>query len=448
MTIEQFQDRPLAHYSYAIISEGKMALMDPTRDPMQYYLYAEQHNAKIVAVFETHPHADFVSGHLQIHKETGATVYVSKLVGANYPHQPFDDGDSVQLGNVALSAIHTPGHSPDAITIIAKDGGGRHAMFTGDTLFIGDIGRPDLRERAGKLKAKREELAKMMYHTLQTKFNHLPDDTLVYPAHGAGSLCGKNLSADPSSTLGQERMGNWAFKEQTQAEFVDRILRDQPCIPSYFGHAVDINKKGAANCGESVANVPLLIGVNGLPKGVLIIDVRDAGDYKENHLPGSVNIMARSEDDKLETWLGTVVRPGEDFYVIVNSATEKRNIVERIAKIGYEDQILGVCTLSRGRFGRSDVLDLEGFKEAMAQYTILDIRNESELAQDRYFENAINIPLPELRDSMERIPRDKPIVVHCAGGYRSAVGSSLVGNFLGQQVQVFDLGDHIQDFKK
>src|SRR5690606_32772790 len=145
----------------------------PTRDPMQYYLYAEQHNAKIVAVFETHPHADFVSGHLQIHKETGATVYVSKLVGANYPHQPFDDGDSVQLGNVALSAIHTPGHSPDAITIIAKDGGGRHAMFTGDTLFIGDIGRPDLRERAGKLKAKREELAKMMYHTLQTKFNHL-----------------------------------------------------------------------------------------------------------------------------------------------------------------------------------------------------------------------------------------------------------------------------------
>ena len=211
MVIKQFEDKPLAHYSYAILSDGHIALVDPSRDPKPYYRFAEENNARITAVFETHPHADFVSSHLQIHQETGATIYASKLVGASYPHQTFDEGDRLSLGETELWALNTPGHSPDSISIIAKDAGGTMAMFSGDTLFIGDVGRPDLREKAGNLTAKREELARMMYRTVQEKFNDLPDETLIYPAHGAGSLCGKNLSSDASSTLGNERMGNWAF---------------------------------------------------------------------------------------------------------------------------------------------------------------------------------------------------------------------------------------------
>ncbi|MEH6408054.1 MAG: MBL fold metallo-hydrolase, partial [Leeuwenhoekiella sp.] len=209
MLIKQFEYKPLSHYSYAIISEGKMALVDPERDPIQYYAFAEANKAEIVAIFETHPHADFVSAHLQIHKETGATIYASKLLGADYEHKAFDDGSTLTMGNVTFKGMNTPGHSPDSITIVAENGK-RTALFTGDTLFIGDVGRPDLRENAGNMKAKRLELAKEMYNTVTTKFNDLPDEALIYPAHGAGSLCGKNLSEDSSSTLGNERMGNWA----------------------------------------------------------------------------------------------------------------------------------------------------------------------------------------------------------------------------------------------
>ena len=250
MIIEQFNDEALAHYSYAIISEGEMALVDPSRNPMQYYKFAEEHNAKIVAVFETHPHADFISSHLQIHEETAATIFVSKLVGADYDHKSFDEGDTFQLGNVVFSALNTPGHSPDSITVVVQEEK-ETALFTGDTLFIGNVGRPDLRENAGNMKAKRIDLAKQMYNTMQTKFNDLPDDALVYPAHGAGSLCGKNMSSDSSSTLGNERIGNWAFKEQSEDEFVEEILKDQPFIPSYFGFDVDINKTGALNVQQA-----------------------------------------------------------------------------------------------------------------------------------------------------------------------------------------------------
>ncbi len=256
MEIKQFKDSPLAHYSYALISNGEMAVVDPSRNPMQYYKYAEENGAKIVAVFETHPHADFVSGHLQIHKETGAKIYISEKVGVDYPHVAFDEGNQVEVGDATIKALHTPGHSPDSLTFIAE-GDGKLAMFSGDTLFIGNVGRPDLREKAGNMKAKRVELAKQMYHTMQTKFNHLPDHTLVYPAHGAGSLCGKNMSDASLSTLGNERQGNWAFKEQTEEEFVDEILKDQPFIPSYFGFNVDLNRNGALNVQKAKYDVAI-----------------------------------------------------------------------------------------------------------------------------------------------------------------------------------------------
>lgn len=445
MTIKQFKDAPLAHYSYAIVSDGKMALVDPSRNPMQYYRYAEEQNAKIVAVFETHPHADFVSSHLQIRQETGATIFVSRLLGADYEHQAFDEGQFTEIGKVRFSALNTPGHSPDSITVVAKDAD-ETALFTGDTLFIGNVGRPDLRENAGNMRAKRVELAKDMYNTMKTKFNDLPDDALVYPAHGAGSLCGKNMSDASSSTLGNERQGNWAFKEQTEEEFVEEILKDQPFIPSYFGFNVDVNKTGPENVQRTKWANDLLLHVNSVEKEVLVVDTRDGKAYKKAHLPNSINIMARSEDDKYETWLGAIVQPKEEFYLVVESVEKLEEILERTAKIGYEKQIKAVITLGAEVSAKSDQLDVEEFKKNEDSYTIVDIRNNSELAEGKIFDSAIAIPLNELRDRVEEVPTDKPIVVHCAGGYRSSAGASILENHC-KNTKVYDLSDDIKDFK-
>lgn len=445
MTIKQFKDDPLAHFSYAVVSEGEMALVDPSRNPLQYYKYAEEHNAKIVAVFETHPHADFVSGHLQIHNETGATIYVSEKVGVSYPHEPFDEGQEVKIGKITIRPIHTPGHSPDSLTFVAEEDG-KTALFTGDTLFIGNVGRPDLREKAGNMKAKRVELAKAMYQTMQTKFTDFPDDALVYPAHGAGSLCGKNMSDSPSSTLGDERMGNWAFKQQTEEEFVEEILKDQPFIPSYFGFNVDINRSGAGNVQQEKYRVPLQIGVDEVEEGITVVDVRDGDDYKKGHLPNSINIMSRTEGDKYETWLGAIVEPEEPFYLAVDSVDDIDELLERTAKIGYEKQMKGVITISEKVSIKSDDFNLSDFKGNKEKYTIVDIRNESELAEGKIFDDAIGIPLNELRDRAEELPKDKPFVVHCAGGYRSAAGSSILENKFKDQ-KVFDLSEAIEDFK-
>lgn len=445
MIIKQFKDDPLAHYSYAIVSEGEMALVDPSRNPKQYYKFAEENNAKIVAVFETHPHADFVSGHLQIHEETGATIYISEKVGVSYPHEAFDEGQSVQVGKTNFRPLHTPGHSPDSLTFVAEEDG-KTALFTGDTLFIGNVGRPDLREKAGNMKAKRVELAKAMYETMQTKFNDLPDDALVYPAHGAGSLCGKNMSDSPSSTLGNERMANWAFKDQTEEEFVEELLKDQPFIPSYFGFNVDLNRNGAGNVQKEKYRAPLQIAADKVEEGITVVDVRDGDAYKKGHLPGSINIMARSEGDKYETWLGAIIEPNEPFYLAVSSVEDIDEILERTAKIGYEKQMKGVITLSGKVSATSDDFDLDDFKKNKAGYTIVDIRNDNELAEGMIFDDAIGIPLNELRKRAAELPADKPIVVHCAGGYCSAAGSSILENKFGEQ-KVFDLSEAIKDFK-
>ncbi len=446
MTIKQFEDQTLAHYSYAIVSDGKMALVDPARDPMPYYVFAEENNAEIVAVFETHPHADFVSSHLQIQEETGATIYASKLLGADYYHKTFDDGDSFRMEKLLFTAINTPGHSPDSITIVATDEQGKTAMFTGDTLFVGDVGRPDLRESVGNLKAKREELAANMYHTIQNKYSHLSDNTLVYPAHGAGSLCGSNLSVESSSTLGNERMYNWAFKNLTEEEFVAHLLNDQPFIPAYFGFDVATNKRGAPNMASSISKVPFRANLAHVEKDLLVVDTRDEKAFKKHRLPNSVNIMARNGDDKIETWLGSIIKPEEYFYLVVESAKNIRPILERIAKIGYEAQVEKVLTLAEKPLESSPIMDFFDFKDHQDRYTILDIRNKSEVREGNFFKNAINIPLNELRESITQIPTSKPIVVHCAGGYRSAAGSSIVEREI-KNAKVFDLGEAVNEFK-
>ena len=442
MNIKQFEYEPLAHYSYAIVSGGKMAVIDPERNPEQYYEFAKANNAKIVAIIQTHPHADFVSSHLEIHKKTGATIYNSEKLGADYPHQAFDDGDTIALGNVTLKAINTPGHSPDSITIVAREGD-KTTMFTGDTLFIGDVGRPDLREKVGNMKAKREELAEMMYDTMTTKFNDLPNETVVYPAHGAGSLCGKNLSEAASSTLGDERMGNWAFKKQSKENFMGTLLEGQPFIPAYFGFNVDINKTGAENLGTSIDKIPFT--ENSTAKG-LIVDMRDEADFKKGHLKGSINIQAVSETSKFETWIGSIVAPNEEFTLVIDSKENKDKLMDRLAKIGYENQVKEIITLSDKNLIKTPELDLADFKKNPNHYTIVDIRNSSEIEDERFFEKTLDHPLNELRETANKIPNDKPIVVHCAGGYRSATGSSILENEL-EGVEIYDLGEAIEEFK-
>lgn len=444
MHIQQFYDEGLAHASYAILSEGKVALIDPGRNPQLYNDFAQANNAKIVAVIETHPHADFVSSHLEFHKNEDAVIYVSKLVGAEYLHVGFDEGDSFQLGKISLHALHTPGHSPDSISILLKDENGKdHALFSGDTLFIGDVGRPDLREKAGNMKAQREELAKMMYHTVQDKLKPLADDVLVFPAHGAGSLCGKNLSDARQSTIGEQRATNWAFNDLNEKTFVDSLLQGQPYIPKYFGYDVDMNKKGAPAYQRSISQVSIWPEGSTLPGGVLVIDTRNNADFSAGHIAGAINIM---NGGKFETWLGSIIGPDEKFFLVADSAADLEILISKAAKIGYEQLIKGAVVNPAEMTEKGNSFDLEAFKANKDLFTIVDIRSRDEHATAPIFEESINIPLHELRERAKEIPTGKPVVVHCAGGYRSAAGSSIVAGEL-KETDVLDFSEAIKEFQ-
>jgi hydroxyacylglutathione hydrolase len=442
MIIEQFYDKGLAHGSYVIISKGEAIVIDPARDPQPYYEFVHKHQAKIVGVIETHPHADFVSSHHEISKKTGAEIYVSKLLGADYTHKTFDDGDTLKLGMVSLSAMNTPGHSPDSICILLKDEHGKeHALFSGDTLFVGDVGRPDLRENVGNMTAKREELARAMYHSVQDKLKKLHDDVLVFPAHGAGSLCGKNLSSDLSSSIGREQKTNYAFQINDEQEFVNALLQDQPFIPKYFGYDVAINKQGASSFETSVNAVPRIAENSKLENGVLIVDARPQTDFRKGHIQGAINIM---DGGKFETWLGSIVGPEELFYLIAESAEKLEILIRKAAKIGYESRIKGALTSPNSLKETMHEVNVDDVRQAPSNFTIVDIRNPGETASKRIFSGALEIPLPELRERISEIPMNKPILVHCAGGYRSAAGASIIQPFV--ELPVYDLGEAVLTF--
>ena len=450
MKIEQFEDKNLAHYSYAVLSEcnREIVLIDPARDAQPYYDFAKKHEAKIIGVIETHPHADFVSSHLQIHKQTGAKIFVSELMNPDFSFVAFDEGAVIEVGKIKLKALNTPGHSPDSISIVLEYEGQDKAVFTGDTLFIGDCGRPDLREQGENLDLKREELARKMYSSLRDKLKSLDEAVIVFPAHGAGTLCGKALSKASSSTIGAEKATNWSLQQMTEPEFITALTEDQPFIPKYFPYDVDLNKKGAPALEESLEKVVLGRKIDDakraleLDKQVTIIDTRDSVSYKKGHLKNSINIM---DGEKFETWLGALVSPGEQFYLAGESESALALLIARTAKIGYEPFIKEAFVLDF-RMEVSAPLDYEAFKKYPSAYTIVDIRNEAEAKSQPAFEGSINIPLPELNKRSDEIPTDKPIVVHCAGGYRSAAGSSLLENKL--NAEVFDLSDRIKEFIK
>jgi hydroxyacylglutathione hydrolase len=443
MIIHQFYDKGLAHASYAVVRTGKMLVIDPARDPQPYYDFATLHEADIVGVIETHPHADFVSSHLEIHQATNAIIYTSKLAGAEYPHESFDDGDVITLEDIKLKAINTPGHSPDSICILVEDEDGTEkAIFTGDTLFVGDVGRPDLRENVGNITAKKEVLARQMYHSTREKLMKLPHNITVYPAHGPGSLCGKSMSPDLQSTIGRELRENYALQLMDEITFVKTLSTDQPFIPKYFGYDVEINKKGAPSFKNSVSSVLRLDNNAPLEKNVIIIDTRPSLEFRNGHVKGTINLQ---DGEKFETWLGSIINPEEQFYLVAATNDDLDKAIKKAAKIGYEQNIKAALHLPANAKEKSPHLDLADFKSHQKKYTIVDVRNQNETEAGLIFKHGITIPLPELRERIKEIPTDKPIVVHCAGGYRSAAAASIVAGKI-TTVPVYDLGEVITEF--
>lgn len=442
--IKQFEDKGLSHFSYAILVEGKMVLIDPARDPQPYYDYAEANSAEIIAVIETHPHADFVSSHAEIQQQKHAIVYISRLANAGYPHQAFDEGDHIQLSDhVVLKAINTPGHSPDSISVLLEEKGKNVAVFTGDALLFGSVGRPDLREYSGEASTERKELAKKMYHTVHQKYALLDDDVLVYPAHGAGSLCGNAIKDIKESTIGDERAHNFAFQPRTEQEFINILLSDQPYIPEYFPYDVEVNRKGAKKLSKALSAIPLLTLHNHRSERAdLIVDTRSATLFRQSHVPASVNIP---DNAKFETWLGTVVRPHQRIYLVVATEDDFHTLLAKAAKIGYEAFVKGGFVYGDYAGEKSKTLDEAKFSSNPEDYVILDVRTAKEAKEDQIFEHAINIPLSDLKEQLDAVPRNRPVVVHCASGYRSSIGSSLLKTLL-PDVEIYDLGEKIKQF--
>jgi len=445
MKVEQFYDKALGHASYAILSQQAVALVDPARDPKPYMDFAESHGAKILAVFETHPHADFASCHLELHEKLGVKIYINPKVGVSYPFEPMDDGDRVKIGGVTIKALFTPGHSPDHNSYLLVDENEKpHSVYTGDSLFVGDVGRPDLREGAGHIQMERENLAKMMYRTLKQVFEPLENDILVYPTHGAGSLCGKQMNEDTYSTIGQEKKQNWAFQVDDEELFVKSLLEDQPFIPKYFPYEVEVNRAGSAPYKESVEAVPRLEKNAVLKPDTLVVDTRPHEEFKKSgHTEGALNIQ---EGEKFETWLGSIVGPDERFYLLAKNEQELESVISKAAKIGYEMNIAGALVIAPDQIETSgELLDLEDFKNKPDKYFVLDIRNATEFQLGKFFNHAVNIPLHELREKAHQITTEKPILVHCAGGYRSAAGYSILSAVLPEN-KVYDLSEAVEEF--
>lgn len=441
--IERFYDEGLAQASYAVLSNNEVALIDPARNPQPYYDFAKKNNANIIAVVETHLHADFVSGHLEIHKTTGAELYTSKFAQAKYPHTTFDQDDVLAVGNIELKALNTPGHSLDSISILLIDGQDtKMAVFTGDTLFVGDVGRPDLREEEGDIDTQKEELARQMYSSTRNVLMKLGKDVEVYPAHGAGSLCGKNISSDLSSTIGRELEENPALQPMDEDAFVDLLLNDQPFIPKYFKHDISLNRNGADSFDESLHSVARVENET-FQEGITIIDSRSQQQFKLGHHSGAINIATGA---KFETWLGTIVPPQKFFYLVAENKDALEKLLKKTAKIGYEKNIKATLISPTNASNKEPELDMDHFKSHKQDYQILDVRNEAELEDGKVFEQAVSIPLPELAERINEIEANKSIVVHCASGYRSAIASSLIKKKL-PKTKVYDLGTEVKNFK-
>ncbi len=436
MVLKQYYLGCLAHASYLIADEssGTAAVVDPQRDVEQYLEDAGRLQCRVGHVFLTHFHADFVAGHLELREREGATIHLGARARAEYPFTAMADGDSLQLGAVRLTVLETPGHSPESISILVSDPEepvDPYAVLSGDTLFIGDVGRPDLR---GALGWSAEELGGMLYDSLHGKLACLPDDTLLYPAHGAGSLCGKKLSTDTVSTIGIQRAYNYALAPMSRERFIETVTTDLPDAPAYFTYDAALNARERPTLDQALDRElrPLTLGetLKLQADGAQVLDTRDGAKFDAAHLKGSINVGLGGS---YATWCGTILDP-EKAIVLIAEPGREVEAATRLGRIAF-DTVAGY--LAGGMESLSDDPNLIDRIERItagslaeqltspAPPVLLDVRAPGEWEQER-IEAAVNVPLSRLPERLDSLPRDRQIVVHCASGYRSAIAAGLL----------------------
>jgi len=430
MYFEQFYLGCLEHASYMLASEGEAVVVDPQRDVELYLKAAAEHEVTIRHIFETHLHADFVSGHKELAARTGAKIYMGLQAGATFPHVAVRDGFALKFGQATIRVLETPGHTPESICLVVTDkekSPSPWAVLTGDTLFIGDVGRPDL-----STKYTPAELADMLYDSLHSKLLALADNVLVYPAHGAGSLCGKNMRAERSSTIGTERLTNYALQIKSREEFIAQLTANLPARPDYFLKDAEINRAGAAALSELPAlraiTPPALKTM--LDEGEIALDVRLGDEFAAGHVPGSVNIALSGQ---FATWAGTVLGLAAHPALIAGSDEQLEEARVRLARVGIEilDGYLhgGIAAwrqagLPLATISQMTVNDLDAQLPSGA-VQVLDVRRSPEW-DAAHIENAIWWPLDNFKVSPPEMDRNVPIAVHCKSGYRSMIASSLL----------------------
>ena len=442
MTITQYYLACLSHASYMITDEKTKtaAVVDPQRDVDQYLADAAAGGFTIRHVFLTHFHADFVAGHIELRERAGATIRLGRRAQAEFDCELMKDGDVVEFGDVQLGILETPGHTPEGISILvydlARDRTAPQAVLTGDTLFIGDVGRPDLLASVG---VTADELADMLYDSVTRKLVTLPDATLVYPAHGAGSMCGKSLSKETVSTIGEQKRFNYALQPMSREEFKRLVTADQPEAPDYFVHDAIYNRQERPPLDETLraALVPLPLDdvLARQRSGTQILDVRGGIDFEGGHLRGALNVAL---EGKYATWAGSLLAHDQPIVVIAEEGGAEEAVM-RLGRIGFDNVVGyldgGMTSLAR----REDLVErteritapalaewLDGRRhEAGPAPTVVDVRSAAEHAGG-HIAGAVNIPLSDLADRRGEIPADRPVAVHCEGGYRSAIAASLL----------------------
>jgi hydroxyacylglutathione hydrolase len=430
MYFEQFYLGCLAHASYMLGSEGEAAVVDPQRDVDLYLKAASEHGLKIRHIFETHLHADFVSGHLELAERTGATIHIGAKAGATFLHDAMQDGSEVKLGKVRITALETPGHTPEGVSLVITDeekSAKPWAVLTGDTLFIGDVGRPDLSKSHTP-----QQLAGMMYDSLHSKLLRLSDDVLVYPAHGAGSLCGRSMRAERSSTIGTERLTNYALQIKSRDEFIRQLTENLPARPEYFLQDAQINREGAPPLGE----LPELAPISPqelktlLEQGVFVLDVRPNAEFAAAHVPGSVNIALSGQ---FASWAGALMGLGAKPVLIANTPEQYSEARMRLARVGIEDPrgfLKGGVTgweqagLPVAHLPQMTPQELQERLNSNGMQ-VLDVRRELEW-QAGHIAEAAWFPLDQFKVSAPEVDLAKPLAVHCQGGYRSMIACSLL----------------------
>jgi hydroxyacylglutathione hydrolase len=437
MILKQYYLGCLSHASYLIGDEGSQiaAVVDPQRDIDQYLDDARSLGLQIRHVFLTHFHADFVAGHLELRDRVGARIYMGAHARPDYEFTPLREGDTVQLGQVRLQIREAPGHTPEGILILVYDLASNparpYAVLTGDTLFIGDVGRPDLLASTGHSAA---ELAGMLYDSLQDKLLTLPDETLVYPAHGAGSMCGKNLSKETVSTLGQQRRSNYALQPRSRNEFIQLLTRDLPEVPAYFAHDARLNQRNRPTLEQTLKSVLRPLALEDVLRlagqEAQLLDVRPAADFAGGHLEGSLNIGL---DGKFATWVGTLLDPARPIVILADPGREAEAAM-RLGRIGF-DYIAGFLSGGAAALqARPDLIrrtERITAAELRRQLTmpepplVVDVRSASEW-QEHHIDGSVNFPLPHLRQRASELPSDRELVIQCAGGYRSSTAASLL----------------------